>query len=231
MNLKTVTFTGADDTVAPADLVALSKKTRLNVEWAILFSQSKSGVERYPSLEWVEALPQSSGLNLAAHLCGKWADDAIKGEITFLREDSYKKLFNRIQLNLGKERLKQAVGNKSLMSAITACGKPVILGGDYSGVDSSFVKEGNFQVLFDASDGRGISTKVWPEPYDTKLTGYAGGLGPDNLREELRKISQIVGPQDFWIDMESSLRVNGKFSLAKCEEVLAIVEECQAQLV
>jgi phosphoribosylanthranilate isomerase len=36
--------------------------------------------------------------------------------------------------------------------------------------------------------------------------GYAGGIGPDNIREQIIKVNQIVGDVDTWIDMETLIR-------------------------
>jgi hypothetical protein len=56
--------------------------------------------------------------------------------------------------------------------------------------------------------------------------GYAGGLGPANVADELPRIAAAAGARDFWIDMASSLREpgSGAFSLDACERVLAAVQ-------
>ena len=56
MQIKYVTLTGADESVEPMDLALLSDKYTF-VEWGILFSQTRQGIEpRYPSYEWIEKL-------------------------------------------------------------------------------------------------------------------------------------------------------------------------------
>ncbi len=236
MKIKYVTLTGADDSISTLELVELSRRFPY-VEWAILFSQSKSGVPRYPSLHWVDNLCEvaDSNMNLSAHLCGKWVDDVFKFGFTFLNDDDYRKTFKRIQLNMGRDRLSDALKSENLREAVNSIDQPVIFGGDYSVVAASplFFIVNNCHVLFDSSGGKGIKSASWPTPYSYqglhKLCGYAGGLGPDNVEEELEKIAEIVDKEagsDFsiWIDMETKIRSKTKssdvFDLNKCVEVL-----------
>lgn len=238
MKLKYVTLTGADDGVDPQEMISLSTKYPY-VEWAILFSQSKSGVSRYPSYNWVlrllEAKNKSQDINLAAHLCGKWVDDAMGGEITFFQDTDMYSLFKRIQLNMGKDRLQLAMTSKKLKYAIANTGKPVIFGGNYKyiHVNTKFFIEFSLHPLFDASGGRGVLSKEWPKPFlnddgSVLFCGYAGGLGPDNVADELKRIEEIVGDAEIWIDMETSLRSKvasgDRFDLTKCEQVLQAVQ-------
>lgn len=234
MKLKYVTLTGADNTVQPEKLVELSLKYPF-VEWAILFSQNKTGQPRYPTLDWVDALIDYSrdypDMHFSAHLCGKWVENAMQGEITFFRKTDYDLRFKRVQLNMGTDRLKRSLTCQPLLDAVNYCQKDVILGGNYRHikVDSAFFLKTGFLPLFDASGGRGVETKDWPTPfYDEEgnaiLCGYAGGLGPDNVATELPRIEEEVGVNWCWIDMETKLRTvkGGKdmFDLEKCEAVL-----------
>jgi len=94
-------------------------------------------------------------------------------------------------------------------------------------------------MLVDESKGTGVLSSSWPVPEHGSLykTGYAGGLGPNNVSSVLPAIVQAVASaptsssssnttdrQRFWIDMESSLRStkNGKdvFDLDKCFAVI-----------
>lgn len=89
----------------------------------------------------------------------------------------------------------------------------------------------NHQVLFDGSGGLGKSPETWTAPLLDKLCGYAGGLGPNNLMTELDKIKNQVqecgGLIDFhtWIDMESKIRTDDKFDLAKVVDVAKIARK------
>lgn len=237
MKLKFVTLTGADSKTDATEMAKLSKKYNF-AEWAILFNQSKVG-PRYPSYDWVEsAIEKISetwiGTNLAAHLCGKWVDDANRGRITFLNAD-ISDSFGRIQLNMAGTRLQDLLLDKT---SFWKCGldRPIILGGPYQKyktpipVDRFMNQPYGIFPLFDCSGGRGILAEEWPAPVMTEygeplLCGYAGGLGPDNIVEELTKIESVVGDAEIWIDMESKLR-NSKdeFDLEKCEQVLSAAQ-------
>lgn len=61
------------------------------------------------------------------------------------------------------------------------------------------------RVLFDASGGRGVETQVWPKS-DGLNCGYAGGLNPTNLRENIFRIFDAAEDQEVWIDVESGVR-------------------------
>ncbi len=245
MKLKYVTLTGADQSVRPEQLLELSQKYPF-VEWGILFSQSKAGIARYPNHDWILDLTKlNSGenkpMNLSAHLCGKWTERPLKGEITFL-ESSYSSAFQRIQLNLGSDRLKQAVKSEELAFASRNAQQTIILGGNYQNIniDPIFLPKNGMVSLFDSSGGRGIKTKEWLKPFEhagmVHTTGYAGGLGPDNLEVELPRIAEASNEANFWIDMESSLRtksnIEDRFDLEKCEKILKIAEAwvCQNTL-
>jgi hypothetical protein len=115
----------------------------------------------------------------------------------------------------------------------------------------------NVSMLLDESKGTGLqtSTSSWPPPSVLYRTGYAGGIGPNNVGEILRDIITLINETiaatstntassdasiqhvthqqcSFWIDMESSLRSikNGTdvFDLDKCFQVIDTV--CTLQL-
>jgi hypothetical protein len=227
MKLKLVTLTGADDRTDVADMVELSKQFPY-VEWAILFSQSKAGVSRYPSLDWLKkSLPYFNQMNMSAHLCGKWVDDANQGRITFLDDKGMSDAFGRIQMNQAKGRLWKVLKCETDFWDC-AFDKPIILGGPYQKLNiptDAFMLHG-VSPLFDCSGGMGILASEWPAPaldeYGKPLfCGYAGGLGPDNIEEELAKIEAVVGDAEIWVDMESKIRNSrDEFDLEKCEQVL-----------
>ena len=239
MKIKFVTLTGADDKTDASKMAELSQKFPF-VEWAILFSQTKSGNPRYPSDQWIEAsLPKLASCFLSAHLCGKWVSDAMDGVFTFQKMSS---AFGRIQLNMAGSRLRHVLADKTKFweaceaagfgpreSLCMDCEKPqLILGGPYLS-NSIPVEKFNFfkaAPLFDCSGGRGITSDNWLEfPAEMPLCGYAGGLGPDNIEEQLKKLEEVVGDNTIWIDMESKIRTDDEFDLEKCEKVLSIVAE------
>jgi phosphoribosylanthranilate isomerase len=219
MKIACVTLTGADDDVNPKKLEALSKEFPF-VEWGILFSQSKSGVERYPSPYWVNKLHLLEETNFSAHLCGKLVDIAISGEINVHEK------FQRVQLNLTNDKLKRAMKSEALNDLIATMSQKVIFGGKH---DSCSCWDRMASPLFDASGGNGLSPIEWPLPFKTNngetiLNGYAGGLGPENINDELHKLAKINEESVIWIDMESRIRTDGKFDLDKCKQVLETVK-------
>lgn len=230
--LKLVTFTGLDDQSNVKEAVALSKDFP-NTEWAILFSKNKKGVPRYPTLKKVQEILETD-LKFSAHLCGEWVDDALKGDLTFLESHttsqnrtSLAHRFKRIQFNMGKERLKAALKNEKFLSMCKNIkSHQLILGGNYVDIDEKFFSENNICPLFDASGGRGIETAQWIKGCVGVLTGYAGGIGPTNIENNLIEISKVAAG-DYWIDMESGIRSQNILDFSKCQFVLEKVENAK----
>jgi len=50
-----------------------------------------------------------------------------------------------------------------------------------------------------------IVRSEWPQPLPIPC-GYAGGLGPDNIQQELGRIAAVAGARPIWVDMEGKLR-------------------------
>ena len=80
-----------------------------------------------------------------------------------------------------------------------------------------------FDVLYDSSHGEGVSAKEWRGPafFDEEiLQGYAGGLSPDNVANELTAIRKVLPyNRSFYIDAEGRLKGDDKhLSLEKCEQ-------------
>jgi hypothetical protein len=72
---------------------------------------------------------------------------------------------------------------------------------NYTGSDKIQIANG------DSSYGYGICPDKWNPPvYNDRNMGYAGGLSPENVAQNLEKISQVV-PKDYttWIDAEGKL--------------------------
>ena len=63
----------------------------------------------------------------------------------------------------------------------------------------------HFDVLYDESFGYGVKTDNYQSLFADQLQGYAGGLSPDNVQEEIRKIRKC-NPDKVWIDAEGQLR-------------------------
>lgn len=241
MNLDRVTITGADNSITPNDLVALSQEFPF-VEWGILASESNTnagGSPRFPGWEWMVRLQATSYLNpmkLSLHLCGRWVRGMLAGR-TYdeLREGSLFQ-FQRVQLNFHAD--KTQCYPKAFAVALKALGKRQIIfqidgerGNEH--LQSVYELEPGWLDavgLFDVSGGAGISPTEWPKPYfmltdaDYAYHGYAGGLGPDNLERELGRISGAAGDCRIWIDMETKVRSSDdrQFDLVKVRRCLEI---------
>lgn len=235
--LDRITITGADDSVMPADLVALSQRFPA-VEWGILVSQSREGSPRYPSSDWIRRL---QGLRnrppMSLHLCGRYVRALLIGEVMF--PHSLLEGFDRVQLNFHAEgadfqptplgqalrtlgrrqfifQIDGASGNKHFESVLNHDGVPL-----------------DVVPLFDVSGGAGVLPDHWPRSvYGTGgragrmlYHGYAGGLGPHNLVEQLPAIATSAGCRH-WVDMETHVRSadDQRFDLGKVEQALRICD-------
>lgn len=82
----------------------------------------------------------------------------------------------------------------------------------------------NHAVLFDSSGGNGVECKAWPSPISGVSCGYAGGLGPDHLAEELPRICAAANTRPYWVDMQGKLRTSeDAFDLNLAESCLQII--------
>lgn len=218
--LTRVTITGADDGVAPSEIAALSKAYPF-VEWGILLSLKRKGKPRYPTSDWVLDVCGRVGVRLSAHFCGQFSreiQNGIHACAHFLPLPFGRCQINGVKL---KDRGAGIVGacaflkksRPTLEMILQASGEDVLQ--DVGHLASALP---NASVLFDPSGGHGLAPFRWPRaPLGVRM-GYAGGIGPDNVREVLRAIGPVEAP--FWIDMESRVRTNNRLDLAKVRSVL-----------
>lgn len=204
-----ITFTGADDHTDVREMIALSKG--YPIEWGILFSPSRQGTDpRYPGGE-AQSRFAWSGLRLAAHLCGDYSRAIMEGRL----DDIVKQIpvdlgiFKRIQVNhrapdpIRINTFRKGWGPRCIAQTRAA----------------AFPKDTSIDWLFDASGGRGVAPAKWPA-YPGRHVGYAGGIGPDNVRAV---IDQIAARGLYWIDMESGVRADGRFDIGLCRRVCEAV--------
>ena len=209
--IQKITFTGADNQNSIKDLTSILESHDF-VEFGILFSEKLLNTKRYPSLEYLNQLP--TDLNFALHLCG----NQLKQLVTNLDDSVFKDYpqllkFKRIQLNFSPYKVHKQL--PELLSKYENEFIYQICENDLKEELISNSKNVNFSVIFDSSGGNGI-VPIWKEliKLDRKV-GYAGGLGPDNLIEELIKIKQINTNPNIWIDMETKVRTNEMFDIDK----------------
>lgn len=238
--LNRVTLTGADDSISPEELLPLAERFPFS-EWGILLSKTHTGTHvpsrgtRFPSKEWLSSLqPHALQLQLSAHICGRWVRDICEGNWS-INDDlpGILGMFKRIQLNFHSQvhlldREKFARGIKTLIAKGELDHQIIFQLDDVNNDILNFaLSQGiNAVGLFDRSGGDGILPESWPTS-KWAYCGYAGGLSPDNLEEQLRFIQQQVPDgRNIWIDVETKVRSedDGLFDLNKCLRFLEIAE-------
>jgi phosphoribosylanthranilate isomerase len=225
MKIKYCSLTGADDAVDIADLSALAADFPF-VETAILLMPERMGQPRFPTAPWIrDFAAQYTGEHRAMHLCGE-------GLFGFLADDpavlGLMRGFQRIQLNLTFAD----AGTRITPEALAAHARKyaahqfiIQYGPQHGHYLPHFADVKNHALLFDDSAGRGIAPDRWPAPLPGHFCGYAGGLNPENLDRHLDLINDAAGDTLVWIDMESGIRTDDRYDIAKCRRVLEIASE------
>jgi hypothetical protein len=209
MTMKfTCTFTGID---ASTDLDRVLYLSRIYpfIEWGVLFSKSRMGVEkRYPKLKWIQNFQYfrtfTSIRQSALHICGDAVRDFMFNQNIPLQIAA--NYFERIQLNFN----------------VQTCGYDIVEGLDHVNrkinemydriifqyndanaalldvlyttdpTDKCFQQDSKrfhdpvaVNYLLDASGGTGklITDFTIPKSAKTLPIGFAGGIGPDNIAD------------------------------------------------
>lgn len=249
-----VGFCGADESVETSELVDISKNAPW-VEWGILFRADKEGLPRYPRLPWVRKLAdevtrvsndgECPKIRLAAHICGERCNEILQGHHEFA-SSLYKLGFRRVQLNTTKQNgvdcedlASKATNVATVMRALPKIEWILQRNAETKDFCKALLSMNlsNVSLLLDESAGCGVERTSFPytDEESKRPCGYAGGIGPINIKETIRQVSRstrktlslapgIHHPFSIWIDMESSLR--GKTSDG--DEIFALnaVKEC-----
>jgi hypothetical protein len=212
-----ITFTGID---AATDFVAArALSAAYPVEFAVLFSPERQGENpRYPAWGSIHKMLDHAGpgSRFAAHLCGGHSRLLLATASTML-DPMLRDHFSRVQINtayVGIDPAAIAEWAESIeVQPILQCRE-------------TFPLHPEVSWLFDASGGRGKLPEAWPAAPRTlsgvgkpPVVGYAGGLSPHNIAEQLPLISAAAGDSPYWIDMESGVRTDDRFDLVKCRAV------------
>lgn len=219
-----VTFTGLDEHTDLDRALRLQQEHPL-IEYGVLVAKSRTGKEpRYPSREFLEEIA-SCNFNLSVHMCGSIAREAVRGNFAPAEEIlgplAYKA--NRIQLNISTY-----TDNPARVEFTPPWNVKEIILQQKSIYDCQLYERSlpnnALSVLIDASGGRGLDTPLTILP-TVRKTGYAGGIGPENIREKLTAIlsNPLVG--EFWVDMESRIRTNDMLDLDKVLEVILMAKK------
>ena len=226
MILRKVTISGADDKSSISTMLGLSQIFPF-VEWGVLLSETRRSTSRYPTASWVESictLARNAAVQLCGHLCGQLARAVCKGHFPVQHDDV---AFGRMQLNIAG--CMDLIEDEGRVAACLPPGPEYILqvGGQHQhgiAMASRFAAAGvEVSVLFDASGGRGICPGVWPDSADDVSCGFAGGLGPENVQEQLACIEKTAKNRQVWVDLETNVRAaSGELDFVKVATCLEI---------
>jgi hypothetical protein len=237
MKLNLVTVTGADDSTPVADILKIAEEFPY-AEFGILLSSGSMGFRRFPSGSWLVELvsaviEKNLDLNLSGHLCGAWVRQFMLGnfptaELCAIHPEFIKAgVFKRWQINT--HGIPHKNNTTALAQAVTELGsrnQSVIFQHDNANTNTLLSIQGlgckNIATLFDLSHGAGVLPDAWPRPMPDIYCGYAGGMSPENVADQLTKIEPLVGDNETWIDAETHLRTpdDQKFDLDKVRAFL-----------
>lgn len=232
--LKIVTITGADDYTDPEKLAELSQEFPF-VEWGILVSRRQEDSMRFPSRAWIRSyvnLAKTERLRTSVHICGSWVREFLVGNIDWNQlPPRLLEIACRTQINTHAKPHTSTIG---MFRSMTTAPEPCISEHEIfrnwifqlDGVNDHlyYAARGQGVIargLHDLSHGVGLLPKAWPQAQEY-LTGYAGGLGPENIETQLGLIDDAADVYPYWIDMESRVRTEDglKLDLSKVRVVL-----------
>ena len=240
MLLKTIVCSGINEKNSIDDAIDFLKKYK-NVEFGVQCSPKKTGYHT-PRFDWLKELlgklqEQQIENRVALHLnegfVVSFCDGKVPDEMAELL--AIGKAVGRLQLNFKIGRETFAGGKipnlETLEKMIKTVGAhPVILSAsqpNLSLIHKAYRRGVIFDALFDDSFGEGIAPETRKPPlFDNVFQGYAGGLSPENVAGELRKIGQVAkGP--VFIDAEGKLKQDGHFSFDRAEKFVRNALEFQ----
>jgi hypothetical protein len=245
MKIKKIVVSGANEYTEIGEMFALAR-TFPFVEFGIQVSGFKAamGTSRW---RWLQRLitSQQKGkyhLNLALHLNQDWVESFCEGrpcvEVESLLAQKYsgrEPVFQRVQLNfkVGREKTPDLDALERLIHKYLW--HRFILSDNES--NAAVIKKLHgrhlrFDCLYDSSHGEGISAKEWKAPrYKRVFQGYAGGLSPENIRQELDRIAAVVPEErEIFIDAEGRLKDpgSGHLDLRRCWQFALAVTKWHA---
>lgn len=198
MPIERITLTGADERT-DINLLAAMASACPALELGLLYTATPEGRSRYPSRNWLRAAAARLTGRVAIHVCGRGARaELIAGDLRDLTAHA-----QRVQVN-GALGIADLVGCANQVATLITQHNPV-------NAPLVEIDLDNHALLVDASGGRGLSPGAWRPPVTDKPVGFAGGLGPDNLPEEMERIAAVARP-GAWIDMEGKLRASSRSS-------------------
>lgn len=239
-HLRYVTLTGAGEASDVQAMKALSESHPL-VEWGVLYSPKEAGRDnRYPTLDWLESFAQTAGradMSIALHVCGAGVRTMLDAMRTRHIGPEAQRLFalaeqfGRVQLNTVAKQSDEQVFRDLIgkIHRIEARTRVILQYNERNaGMCRQLNREYGFEALVDSSGGRGIVPSNWPllSQADVRRLGMAGGLGPDNLLQQLDAIAAVTSGRSIWVDMEGKLRdERDELDLERCATVLVLADQ------
>ena len=227
MKLTNITFTGIDMSIDIKRLFKIQQKYPI-AEFGVLVSfNSASNGNRYPDMDLFDSTFWHE-INLSMHVCGKAADCILQGQwwkAALLAKDNEHK-FRRMQLNIANRtpNLAAPINLPYYIKELIIQQKDINKFGQYSQILSNAEDKNKISVLIDPSGGTGKYQPI-KIPEGIKKFGCAGGLNHYNIGNVLEKLLTTPGNQEFWLDMETSVRTNEWFDLDKVEMILEICQD------
>jgi len=244
LELSLLGFCGVDDSVCPRRLLDISLEYSFvewgvlfredkqgtprypSFEWLEALMKEVETKQTPINSPGVQGVKLCQAIRLAGHLCGQYAKKALEGDSTFVQKLHEEYGFLRIQLNptkahgvnLPRDIMTYMPTLRSLCAKFPQVEFILQVNSETARLAYPLMDDPlpNTAFLFDSSMGMGKVPTVRPPPvlHPGVHCGYAGGLGPHNLHEELVKIAEAVcsysptRSRPVWVDMESSLRAN-----------------------
>lgn len=201
-----VTITGIDVHTDLARAKALC--VRYPLEFAMMCDPVREGRNtRVPDPGFAAELAQHfAPSELAFHLCGDYADAALRLDLPRLDARFGLSRVRRLQVNTSQHSA-QDIANLQRLARRTGC---FVIAQNTKHM-IPFVD--GVQFLDDQSAGRGVIPEHRAPPDPAYVTtgsgvpvGYAGGLSPSNLATQLASLQQVNPSHPYWIDTASGVR-------------------------
>ena len=239
MKLSFISCSGANEHTNIRELAdAFGNLFYPEIVMGIQVSGKKASYET-PRYLWLERLYKylektDTYLNISLHVNEDWAERFLEGDVAeelnhFLRTNHSQgipfiktvqlnfKLSDKIEKDIDADVLIETMRRYPRQDFILSCNRynNNFINRIYN--ESSY----KFLCLYDESFGEGIIPAQREAPlFEDRLQGYAGGLSPDNIIEELQKIEKLVdNDTEIFVDAEGKLKdTDGKFSITKAKE-------------
>ena len=230
--LDFLTFTGVDRKTFLKDMLSIAESYgKARVEFGVLVGshsgESDHGI--FPPLHIVRAvksLRQDYGVQVAIHLCGRYArmvmqDGGAPDEVYDLCNG-----FSRVQVNLHGDsfnpgRIAVAAQAVRRFADTVQCQRIILQHrSDWQHIPVFHEK---VEYLFDKSEGGGRAAfEEWPAPSPhLQRMGYAGGIGPETIEKAIG-FARAFPEANLWFDMKGRIRFSGWLDLDAVDMVCDI---------